>query len=54
MVKVDVDKASGVSEECGIEAIATFNVYRDGVEVEMIQGADQAGLEALVAKYSRS
>ena len=52
LVKVDVDEASDVAETCGIEAMPTFKVFRDGKEVDVMKGADPAGLEALVKKWS--
>merc|ERR1712086_465332 len=52
LVKVDVDAAADVSEQCGIECMPTFQVYKDGVKVDEMQGADPKGLAALITKHA--
>ncbi|KIO19146.1 hypothetical protein M407DRAFT_246265 [Tulasnella calospora MUT 4182] len=49
--KVDVDEAADVAQECGIRAMPTFKVFRDGKEVDSMRGADVDGLQELVSKY---
>lgn len=51
-VKVDVDDAEDVAAQCGISAMPTFQVYRDGKKVEEMMGADPKKLEAIVKKYA--
>ena len=51
MVKVDVDDADEVAGRCGIQAMPTFQFFKDGVKVEEMRGADQARLTQLIAKY---
>ena len=51
MKKVDVDANGEAAQAAGIQAMPTFKVYKDGAEVEQMQGASKDGLEALVAKY---
>lgn len=48
--KVDVDDAEDVAAKCGIQAMPTFQVFKDGAKVDELQGADQNGLRALVTK----
>lgn len=49
--KVDVDDAEEVAATCGIQAMPTFQVFKDGAKVEEMTGANQGGLKALVEKY---
>ena len=49
--KVDVDEAEDVAAACGIQAMPTFQVFKDGAKVDEMKGADQAGLKALVTKH---
>ena len=50
-VKVDVDDNQEVAALCGIEAMPTFQIYKDGTKNEEMCGADPNGLNALVAKH---
>jgi ubiquitin C len=50
-LKVDVDEGAEVAEHCGIEAMPTFKVFKDGTEVDVLQGADLGQLEAMIAKH---
>lgn len=49
-VKVNSDKVSGspTLAAAGVRALPTFLVYLDGKEINRMEGADPAGLEALV------
>lgn len=49
-VKVDVDEAEEVAALCGIQAMPTFQFFKNGSKVDEMRGADQAGLAAMVAK----
>ncbi len=53
MKMVDVDANGEAAQAAGIQAMPTFKVYKDGVEVtgDMIRGASNDSLEALVNKY---
>lgn len=51
-VKVDVDNAQAISESCGIMAMPTFQCYRGGEKVDEMQGANESGLKAMVARHS--
>jgi thioredoxin-like negative regulator of GroEL len=50
-LKVDVDEVEDVAAKCGIQAMPTFQVFKGGVKVEEMKGADQAGLQNLIAKH---
>ena len=50
--KLDVDNNSEGAQAAGIQAMPTFKVYKDGAEAETMQGANPAGLKAMVEKYS--
>merc|ERR1712054_560036 len=49
--KVDVDANAEAAQTAGINCMPTFKVYKDGAEVEKMEGADEAGLKALIQKY---
>lgn len=51
-VKVDVDEADGVAASCGISAMPTFQVYKNGVKVDEMLGASKSKLKEMVAKYA--
>ncbi|KAG5462292.1 MAG: hypothetical protein BJ554DRAFT_5404, partial [Olpidium bornovanus] len=51
-LKVDTDKLQSVASSCGIRAMPTLQLYKDGVMVRQIVGADLKGLEsAILAHY---
>lgn len=47
-LKVDVDEADDVSEEYNIQAMPTFILFRNGVKVADMAGADAAKLRKLI------
>ena len=49
--KVDVDEAEEIAQECGIEAMPTFQVFKGGAKAEEMKGADKDGLRNLVTKH---
>ena len=51
-VQVDVDEIPDVAEEAGIKAMPTFQVYKDGVVVDEVVGADPKKLEATIKKHA--
>jgi len=49
-VKVDVDECEDVAAECGISAMPTFHVYKNGEKVDEMVGASPDKLEAMIKK----
>jgi thioredoxin 1 len=50
-IKVDVDAAEDISSKCGISAMPTFQVWKDGKKIDELVGASKDKLAALVAKH---
>merc|ERR1711976_15228 len=50
-LKCDFDKASDVSQKCGIQCMPTFKYYKGGQEVDKLEGASEQKLKDLVAKH---
>lgn len=50
--KCDVDKAKDVAQFCGISAMPTFHVYKDGTKVDEIKGADVQQLNVKIGYYT--
>ena len=48
---MDVDEGEDISAKCGISAMPTFQVWKDGAKVDELVGASEEKLAALVAKY---
>jgi thioredoxin 1 len=48
-VKVDVDAMSSISQECGIRAMPTFHMYKNGEKVDELVGANVDTLKQKVA-----
>lgn len=51
-LKVDVDEVDQVAAACGISAMPTFQVFKDGKKVDELVGAAKAQLEALIQKHA--
>ncbi|KAH6898808.1 PITH domain-containing protein [Thelonectria olida] len=49
-VKVNNDTQTDLSKQYGITALPTFVVFRDGVEIDRVQGADQQKLKGVLKK----
>lgn len=49
--KIDVDAAEDVAARCGINAMPTFQFYRNGNKVAEMQGADEQGLRNLLSQH---
>ncbi|KAL0565103.1 hypothetical protein V5O48_016926 [Marasmius crinis-equi] len=50
--KVDVDAQQDIMQECGIQAMPTFQVYHKGNKIDEMKGAIPQSLKALVDKGS--
>ena len=48
-IKVDVDDYEDLTEECGVSAMPTFVLYKEGKEIDRLQGADKKNLEMKIA-----
>jgi thioredoxin len=50
-VKVDVDQNSEAAEFANVQAMPTFKVYKDGVEVGELVGTSEDKLKELLEKH---
>jgi thioredoxin-like negative regulator of GroEL len=50
-LKVDVDQVESVAASCGISAMPTFQVFKDGQKVDELVGASKDKLKELVEKH---
>ena len=48
--KVDVDNASSIAQECGIQCMPTFQVYKSGECIGEMKGASKTNLDLLITK----
>jgi thioredoxin len=51
LVKIDVDDAQELSSQCGIRAMPTFQVYKDGAKVDEVTGASEQAVRAMIEKH---
>ncbi|KAE8167821.1 thioredoxin [Aspergillus tamarii] len=51
-VKVNVDEQEDISQEVGIRAMPTFQVFKDGQKIDELVGADPSKLEQLVLSHA--
>jgi len=47
-IKVDVDENSETAEACGIEAMPTFQFFKNGAKVDELVGASEDALKAKI------
>merc|ERR1719453_1862304 len=50
-VKVDVDENEEVAQECGIQAMPTFQFYKGGAKVHEFSGASEEKIREAITKY---
>lgn len=53
-IKVDVDGAPDISQQCGISAMPTFQFFKRGSKVAELQGADPGGLQSTIQQHAPS
>ena len=49
--KVDVDELEETASECGIQAMPTFQIWKNGAKADEFLGANEDKLKALVEKH---
>ena len=49
LIKVDVDEAADIAQDCGISAMPTFQFYKHSERVSEFAGADPNRLKAKIA-----
>ena len=49
LIKVDVDEAADIAQDCGISAMPTFQFYKNAERVSEFAGADPNRLKATIA-----
>lgn len=52
-LKVDVDEVADVAAECGISAMPTFHVYKNGAKSDELVGASRDKLTSMIEKHSK-
>merc|ERR1712146_233266 len=50
-VKVDVDDNEDTAQACGIQAMPTFQFYKNGVKVHEFSGASEEKIKAAIAEH---
>ncbi|XP_012676111.1 thioredoxin-like [Clupea harengus] len=50
-LKVDVDDAQDVAQECDIKCMPTFHFYKNGKKVDDFSGSNREKLEEMVTKH---
>eukprot|EP01001_Neometanema_parovale_P000722 NODE_10809_length_575_cov_74.685841_g10532_i0.p2 GENE.NODE_10809_length_575_cov_74.685841_g10532_i0~~NODE_10809_length_575_cov_74.685841_g10532_i0.p2 ORF type:complete len:104 (-),score=46.84 NODE_10809_length_575_cov_74.685841_g10532_i0:198-509(-) len=50
-VKVDVDELEDVAGEAGITCMPTFQFYKGGAKLDVVEGANEGKIKELVAKH---
>jgi thioredoxin 1 len=51
-INLDVDEVPDVAEKAEVRAMPTFQIYKNGVKVEEVVGANPAKLEQAIKKYA--
>ena len=52
LIQVDVDENPAASEWAQVQAMPTFVIYKKGVKVDEVRGADAKKLEAVIRRYA--
>ncbi|XP_003383163.1 PREDICTED: thioredoxin-like [Amphimedon queenslandica] len=51
--KVDVDKNDETAERQGIQAMPTFQFFKNGKKIDDMRGANEAKLREMIQKYAK-
>ena len=51
LVKVDVDEAQDIASNCGISAMPTFQLYKNGKKVGEVCGASEGKIRDIINKH---
>eukprot|EP00128_Syssomonas_multiformis_P014078 Colp12_sorted_trinity150504_noHs@26667 len=49
-IKLDIDEAEELATTCGVTAVPTYQIFRSGVKVDEIVGADRSVLRDMILK----
>ncbi|KAL3869267.1 hypothetical protein ACJMK2_041971 [Sinanodonta woodiana] len=52
-LKVDVDEVEEVALKCGISAMPTFQLYKNGVKIDELIGANETKLKEMIEKHRK-
>ena len=50
--KFDVDQAKDIAAQVGISCMPTFIVFKDGAEVDRMEGASEQGIRDICSKHA--
>ncbi|KAK3266635.1 hypothetical protein CYMTET_24748 [Cymbomonas tetramitiformis] len=53
-IVVDVDEFEDITESCGVSAMPTFQVWKDGAKLKEFSGGNADKLRELIQEYSTS
>ena len=51
-LSVDIDELDDVAADAGVTVLPTFQVYKNGENIDSITGSDEKSLKSLITRYS--